>query len=219
MTRSMLVAAFAAGMIAAVPAIAQQRQTPNSTRQETGPTRAKDDQVANLQQKLNDQGFNAGQVDGFWGPNTSAALKRYQARNGLQQTGQLDQRTTAALPAGTAAPVMPVTQAQATTAVVQPPSVTNAAPSTVEPATLGATSAAAANNNQAVATTAVNAPQPAIGANSFTAAEARGRIERSGYTEVADLKKDGKGVWRGHGVKGSTNVSVWLDYKGNVGQQ
>jgi hypothetical protein len=32
-------------------------------------------------------------------------------------------------------------------------------------------------------------------------------------------KKDGDGVWRGMGKKDGQQVSVWLDYKGNVGQQ
>ena len=78
---------------------------------------------------------------------------------------------------------------------------------------------AAGNSNQAVATTAANAPQPAKGANSFTAAEARGRMEREGYTQVADLKKGSDGIWHGHGMKNGASVGVWLDYKGNVGQQ
>ena len=78
---------------------------------------------------------------------------------------------------------------------------------------------AAGNRNQAVTTTAANAPQPAKGANSFSAGEARRRIESEGYTTVADLKKDGDGIWRGHGMKNGASVGVWLDYKGNIGQQ
>jgi len=78
---------------------------------------------------------------------------------------------------------------------------------------------AAGNRNQAVTTTAANAPQPAKGANSFTAGEARRRIESAGYSTVADLKKDDDGIWRGHGMKNGGPVGVWLDYKGNIGQQ
>ncbi len=78
--------------------------------------------------------------------------------------------------------------------------------------------AASGNNNQAVATTNANAPQPAKGSNSFTMGEARSRIEKEGFTNVTDLKKDDFGVWRGHGKKNGQTVSVWLDYKGNVGQ-
>ncbi len=79
--------------------------------------------------------------------------------------------------------------------------------------------AAAGNRNQAVATTGANAPQPAKGANSFSEGEARRRIESGGFSNVSGLKKDADGVWRGNGTKGGTQVAVWLDYKGNVGQQ
>lgn len=79
------------------------------------------------------------------------------------------------------------------------------------------TAAASGNTNQAVATTSANAPQPARGRNSFTMGEARRRIERNGYAQVADLRKDGNGVWRGHAQKDGATVNVWLDYKGNVG--
>lgn len=81
------------------------------------------------------------------------------------------------------------------------------------------TAAAAGNRNQAVATTGANAPQPAKGANSFSGGEARRRIESRGYSTVADLKKDGDGVWRGNAMKDGAKVGVWLDYKGNIGQQ
>lgn len=79
--------------------------------------------------------------------------------------------------------------------------------------------AAAGDRNQAVVTTSANAPQPARGRNSFSMGEARRRLESNGYSTVADLKKDGMGVWRGSGMKDGAKVGVWLDYKGNVGQQ
>jgi hypothetical protein len=78
---------------------------------------------------------------------------------------------------------------------------------------------AAGDSNQPVATTTANAPQPAKGANSFTEGEARKRIEKEGFGAVSDLKKDSDGVWRGHATKSGASVAVWLDYKGNVGQQ
>lgn len=80
------------------------------------------------------------------------------------------------------------------------------------------TAAAAGDRNQAVATTGNNAPQPARGNNSYTMGQARGRIERAGFTNVTGLKKDDGGVWRGTGSKSGTAMPVWLDYKGNVGQ-
>ena len=80
------------------------------------------------------------------------------------------------------------------------------------------TAAASGDRNQAVATTGANAPQPARGANSFTESEARGRIERAGFSSVTALQKDGGGVWRGTATKDGQSTQVWLDYKGNVGQ-
>ena len=63
------------------------------------------------------------------------------------------------------------------------------------------------------------APAPARGANSFTEGEARRRIESNGYRNVSALTKDDDGVWRGTAQKGSQEARVWLDFKGNVGQQ
>ncbi len=79
--------------------------------------------------------------------------------------------------------------------------------------------AASGNGNQAVATTSADAPAPARGANSFTEGEARKRIEARGFSNVSGLAKDTDGVWRGSAQKGSQQAQVWLDYKGNVGQQ
>lgn len=77
---------------------------------------------------------------------------------------------------------------------------------------------AGGNNNEAVATTSANATQPAKGSNSFTEGQAQARIQDSGFTNVTGLKKDDDGVWRGQAQKGGQTTSVWLDYKGNVGQ-
>lgn len=60
---------------------------------------------------------------------------------------------------------------------------------------------------------------PAKGSNSFTEGQAKGRIENRGYTNVAELKKDDEGVWRGQAQKSGASVHVWVDYKGNVGEQ
>ncbi len=79
--------------------------------------------------------------------------------------------------------------------------------------------AASGNDNQAVVTTGTNADQPAKGANSFSKRQAAGRIAKKGYTHVTGLTKDADGVWRGTGTKDGQPVQVWLDYKGNVGQQ
>ena len=54
------------------------------------------------------------------------------------------------------------------------------------------------------------------GANSFTEAQAKDRIEKAGFTSVSGLTKDADGIWRGKASKGGTAVEVALDYKGNV---
>ncbi len=79
------------------------------------------------------------------------------------------------------------------------------------------TAAASGDRNQAVATTSANAPAPARGANSFTQAEARRRLERNGFSAVTGLRKDEAGVWRGTGSKAGQQGAIWLDYKGNAG--
>src|SRR5271165_4548511 len=69
----------------------------------------------------------------------------------------------------------------------------------------------------AVAKSGVNNPgAPVAGANSFTKAEAKSRIEKAGYTNVADLIKDKDGIWRGTANNGSATVPVALDFQGNV---
>jgi len=243
--------------------------------------------VMAMQQKLNERGFSAGHVDGLWGPDTSAAVRDFQQKNGLPPTGQLDQGTLQALGSVDSAAASPAVaspavappatpdQATAATPVPSSPPDTAAAPAmsaappgtaatgtgpataSADPAppaasapdgtpgnppgtavgratdsTLGTNTtgtnpdgsnagqnAAGGDRNQAVATTGANATEPAKGANSFTDGEARRRMESSGYSTVADLKKDGDGIWRGSATKDGAKVGVWLDYKGNIGQQ
>lgn len=54
------------------------------------------------------------------------------------------------------------------------------------------------------------------GSNSFTEAQARDRLERSGYSQVSGLLKDDNGIWRGKATYGGTAVSVGLDYRGAI---
>ena len=62
--------------------------------------------VRRIQQALKDKGFDPGEVDGIWGRNTIAAVKQFQAQQGLAVDGVVGPRTTAALFAG-AAPAPP----------------------------------------------------------------------------------------------------------------
>lgn len=59
---------------------------------------------------------------------------------------------------------------------------------------------------------------PKAGANSFTQAQARRHILKSGYDSVSGLTKGSDGVWRGLATKGGAQVSVALDFKGNVSE-
>jgi peptidoglycan hydrolase-like protein with peptidoglycan-binding domain len=49
--------------------------------------------IRQVQQKLNERGFQAGEVDGQMGPKTQSALREFQQATGLPATGQLDQQT------------------------------------------------------------------------------------------------------------------------------
>jgi peptidoglycan hydrolase-like protein with peptidoglycan-binding domain len=53
--------------------------------------------IRQVQQKLNQEGFDAGSVDGVWGPETKEALKNFQKKQGLPETGNLDKETLSAL--------------------------------------------------------------------------------------------------------------------------
>lgn len=118
----------------------------------------------------------------------------------------------------------PVTAAAAPPASINPGAAANPVPGITAAGTNSGGSnsganAAGSDNNQAVATTSANAPQPAHGANSFSKGEAQRRIAKRGFQNVSDLRKDGMGVWRGTATKNGQQIQIWLDYKGNVGQQ
>ncbi|MGG5886710.1 peptidoglycan-binding domain-containing protein [Falsiroseomonas sp. HC035] len=53
--------------------------------------------VNRVQDRLRQAGAYSGRVDGIWGPDSQTALERYQQRNGLQVTGQLNQATATVL--------------------------------------------------------------------------------------------------------------------------
>src|SRR4030095_10598122 len=62
------------------------------------------DNVRAVQEKLRDDGFYVGKIDGGYGTELAAALSRYQIVNGLPITGQLDAETAKALGAKPAVP-------------------------------------------------------------------------------------------------------------------
>ena len=101
-----------------------------------------------------------------------------------------------------------VVLAQTTTSpssTVAPGVTTGAAPTTPPSAT-----------PPAVATTNTTTAAPVAGANSFTMSQAQKRLEDQGYTQVSELAKDDKSIWRGHAMKDGKAVDVALDYQGNI---
>jgi peptidoglycan hydrolase-like protein with peptidoglycan-binding domain len=55
------------------------------------------ERVKAVQQALKDKGYDPGAVDGVMGPRTRAALKDFQKKEGVKDTGRLDQETLAKL--------------------------------------------------------------------------------------------------------------------------
>ena len=81
---------------ASVPTRATWRRAARSTARRSRTDRARATtrrRCARVQQALNDRGFNAGPVDGQWGPATSDALRRFQLAAGLPATGSADSQT------------------------------------------------------------------------------------------------------------------------------
>ncbi|WP_052214543.1 peptidoglycan-binding protein [Belnapia sp. F-4-1] len=56
--------------------------------------------VAQVQERLRQAGLYSGRPDGVWGPDSQAALERFQQGRGLQVSGQLNQATAATLGLG-----------------------------------------------------------------------------------------------------------------------
>ncbi len=54
------------------------------------------------------------------------------------------------------------------------------------------------------------------GANPFTEAEARSRLQQHGYRQVSALTKDPDGIWHGSAVREATRLKVGLDSKGHI---
>ena len=128
----------------------------------------------------------------------------------------------AALVAGAACAQTTTTPSRPGTTVVPPPAPAQTAPntsSTYNNTYNNGKAAASGDSNQAVSTTSQSADTPARGANSFTESQARSRIAAKGYTNISGLSKNADGVWEGKAEKNGRQTTVWLDYKGNVGDR
>src|SRR5947208_4938285 len=69
-----------------------------------------DQLVERLQQALKDQGFYYGEVSGEMNANVTAAIRRYQIRNGLQVSGELNSETLRSLGIDSSASARPATK-------------------------------------------------------------------------------------------------------------
>ena len=76
------------------PAVAQPLQSPPALTYSQALT---PQAVQLVQQALQRQGLYNGRADGVWGPDSQAALERFQQSHGVQVTGQLNQATLATL--------------------------------------------------------------------------------------------------------------------------
>lgn len=159
----------------ALPAMAQQNQggTVPLNREETVPLQLKAGQVMAMQQRLNERGFSAGRVDGLWGPDTSAAVRSFQQKNGLPRTGQLDQGTLRALGIIGAAAASSTVASPAAAPPAMPDQDAIAAPAPSSPPGSAAGRAASGTPSGAV-TTGTNPGAPAASAPDATSGNAPG---------------------------------------------
>lgn len=69
----------------------------------------------------------------------------------------------------------------------------------------------------AVVTSGTESPEmPAAGRNSFTQKQAAARLNKQGYSKIANFKKDSDGIWRGTAMMNGTRYKVSVDYQGNI---
>ncbi len=73
-----------------------------------------DQTTTSVQQALKDQGFYYGTITGQKNADTTAAIRRYQIRNGLQITGEVDAETLRSLGVGSSAAPAPTPRARTT---------------------------------------------------------------------------------------------------------
>ncbi len=80
-----------------MPSSSSQSSQPSQANERISPHSLKQSQIEELQQALNDKGFDVGKVDGKWGPETQAALRNFQQKQGMTSSGELDTNTVQAL--------------------------------------------------------------------------------------------------------------------------
>lgn len=76
----------------------------------------------------------------------------------------------------------------------------------------------AAQNAAVKSPDAINWGDLAKGHNSFTASQAKSRLEKAGYRKVTRLTLNSDGLWLAEATMNDVPVHVALDYKGNVAE-
>jgi peptidoglycan hydrolase-like protein with peptidoglycan-binding domain len=100
-----------------------------------------DQMIENAQQALKDQGFYYGEITGQTNASLTAAIRRYQIRNGLQVNGELNSETLQSLGINSSASTRPVAKPAATSPAAPKPGEqspiqgTNITPAPVQPFT------------------------------------------------------------------------------------
>ena len=69
----------------------------NQAQQTISADRLSEQEIMDLQQALNREGFDSGSVDGIWGSDTRAALSNFQQRQNIAGDGELNHETLSAL--------------------------------------------------------------------------------------------------------------------------
>lgn len=106
------------GLIATIPMAQQSSTAVSSSGREVVPLQMDAGRIKDLQTRLDQQGFSAAEIDGLWGPNTAAALRRFQAAKGLLASGRFDQATLAALDSGGSVTASPAAAAPVTALLI-----------------------------------------------------------------------------------------------------
>jgi phage tail tape-measure protein len=75
--------AYAGNEVAGKPTVSGSTSSPSSARPSSP---YESGLVRNVQQALNDKGYNAGPIDGQWGPATEDAVRKFQRASGLTET-------------------------------------------------------------------------------------------------------------------------------------
>ena len=120
---------LALGSLAALPACSSDRWGGQASAAPPAQSQLSPHLVMQVQSSLQQQGMYNGVIDGMWGPQTQQAVRAYQQAHGMAATGELNQRTLAALttppPAGmpTSPPMAaaPAPMAPAPVAAAAPP--------------------------------------------------------------------------------------------------